>query len=133
MHDTPGSLAHAAPPAGNRFVARGGQLAIEAEEFRALLLAAAYQLRPICVFGQETDRHWAEVYEREAGTMAAPAQFLVRLVVLDECQHILELDDLPGLLTHLERLAPLLGPLTISTPSPAERTPVAQPRHDADG
>lgn len=82
---------------------------LDEQEFRDLLAASACCREPICVFGTEAAGQWAEVYEREAHTLAV-GHFVVRLVVRDAGQYLVMLDDLPGLLAQLERLAGLLAP-----------------------
>jgi hypothetical protein len=79
------------------------------ENWRARLVTAGFVPTPICVIGTVDDgKRWAEVYEEDTYAPGRPPHFLVRLVVHGECEHVFTLADLPELLRHRDRLAPLL-------------------------
>lgn len=90
-------------------VLRPSDVADEPMSLRGQLAAAGFVPRPICVIGTVDDGEYcAEIFEEEASYPSMPPRFLVRLRVRGECEHLFTLADLPDLLEHFDRLAPLL-------------------------
>jgi hypothetical protein len=114
------------------------------ESFHERLTVAGYVPAPICVIGAVGDAgQQAEVYEKESGAADRTGRFLVRLVVPGECEHIFTLADLPDLLGHFDRLAPLFPPLAAegtrgrsrssrATGASTEKRPMPRPRGRAE-
>lgn len=93
----------------------------ESESFHGQLIAAGFVPTPICVIGAAQDgERYMEVYEEETLHPGMTVRFLVRLMIRDECEHLFTLADLPDLLEHFDRLAPLL---TQTVGSHARHTP----------
>lgn len=91
-----------------------GYEVVTAERIREMLLIGQFNTTPICVVGDERTAYWAEVFEREAMVLETLARFLVHLVVPGDRDYIFTLNDLPDLLQHIERLAPVFAPLLAS-------------------
>lgn len=99
----------ASEPVASMPIAWQGDFAGASERFHGQLAAAGFARTPICVIGAAGDaEQYAEVFEEETPRAGMPARFLVRLMLRDECEHLFTLADLPDLLEHFDRLAPLV-------------------------